>query len=725
MTYLIHRLTRSFQIELYASPKWVIGAFMSCGFALVLIHDVQHSSPNLLPIAASLWGVAVIAWLLESWNTWLGRWFTALALLGMIHLVSRWLPMPDLLALAGIPVMAGMALLGPVGAAVLTVSETLTLLLSPPIAETGLASAEVLIGLATAWLTLMFLMVIYRPLRQVIQWSWDHYNQAQRLLTEARNRNAELEQVLDELVHANRQLDLLNERLAGMRLLAEEAQRAKAAFVAKVSHEFRTPLNMIIGLTDLLLETPEVYGEALPPALLEDLKIVHRNCEYLSKLINDVLDLSQAEVGRLTLHKEWVNLAEEIEAVVAGIRPLLEKKQLSLRIIVPDHLPRVYCDRTRIRQVILNLVSNAVRYTERGGIVIEASQQGRHVITSVTDTGPGIPAEDLEKIFEPFYQGSHALGYAREGSGLGLSISKQIVELHEGRLWVKSKPGEGSTFTFEIPISPSSQPAAGPKRWIQEEWMWMERQERSKLPKLPHKQRVVIYDETGEFQSLLVHWENEVELTYTRELSQAIQESQRCPAHVVMVNTKSLDDLLQATEQIKQQVADTLIVGCLLPLQIERVLEAGAVDYLIKPVTRADLREALQALGKPVKRILIVDDDPDFCQLEARMLLACDSALEITIASSAEEALNELQTRPPDLMLLDIMMPGLNGWQLMTQQARQEMAGDVSTIVVSALDPSQRPLVSNMLLATIDEGLSPEKILRCSLALSNLLLPSG
>ena len=253
----------------------------------------------------------------------------------------------------------------------------------------------------------------------------------------------------------------------------------------------------------------------------------------------------------------------------------------------------------------------------------------------------------------------------------------------------------------------------------------MERQERSKLPKLPYKRRIVIYDETGEFQPLLTHWENEVELTYTRELPQAIQESQECPAHVVMVNTKSLDNLLQATEQIKQQVADTLIVGCLLPLQIERILEAGAVDYLIKPVTRADLREALQALGKPVKRVLIVDDDPDFCQLEARMLLSCDSTLEVAIATSAEEALHELQTRPPDLMLLDIMMPGLNGWQLIAQQGSREKGSEISTIVVSALDPSNRPLVSNMMVATMDEGLSPEKILRCSLALSNLLLSPG
>ena len=231
---------------------------------------------------------------------------------------------------------------------------------------------------------------------------------------EVRSRRAEVEQALADLEHANRQLALANERMAVLRAIAEEAQKSKTEFVARVSHEFRTPLNMIIGLVDLLVETPEVYGEALPTAFFEDLKIVHRNCEHLSSMVSDVLDLSQVEAGRVALHQERVNLAELIDGAVAVVASLLERKGLALAVEVPPDLPVIYCDPTRIRQVVLNLVSNAVRFTERGGITIRAAQEGDAVQVSVADTGPGITPEDALRIFEPFCQGN-ARPLARSG----------------------------------------------------------------------------------------------------------------------------------------------------------------------------------------------------------------------------------------------------------------------------------------------------------------------
>lgn len=724
MATLIREIRDGLQPELYASPRWLIAAFVVSGFLLVLVYDARLGASGramLLLLAAASWLSAVLIWVLDSWNTWVGRTITVLFIVCGVHFLPSWLFASEPLMFDGIPVIAGMALMGPLGATLVGVMESVAILLA---AREAVLSTLIL-RLVAVWLTAVGVWTVYRPLRQVIAWSWEHYDQAQRLLSEERNRNAELEQAMEGLMHANRQLDLLNERLAGMRLLAEEAQRAKAAFVAKVSHELRTPLNMILGLTDLLLETPQVYGEALPPALLEDLRIVQRNSEYLSKLINDVLDLSQAESGRLVLHKEWVDLREEINVVVGAVQPLLEKKRLVWRVEAPSDLPLVYCDRTRVRQVLLNLLSNAARYTDQGGVTIRVCKQGDCVVTEVEDTGCGIPAEDLDKIFEPFYQVSTGVGVAREGSGLGLSISKQIVELHQGRLWVVSTPGVGSTFSFEIPIAPPDQRGAEARRWIREEWTWLDHREPFRLPKPPHRQRVVVYDETGGFHDLADHWPEELDVTMYDDWGQMVSQLQRHPAHVIIVNVASPEDLLPITETLKAQVADTPIVGCYLLPHFDRALEQHILDYLIKPVTRADLREALEAVPGPVRRVQIVDDDPDFCQLGARMLWSFDRSLDIAIASSADEALRQMRQHPPDLMLLDLMLPDLSGWQLLSEKMGDPALTSVPAIVVSAQDPSSQPPVSDVLVSTISRGLSPQKILHCSLALSEILLSTG
>ena len=150
-------------------------------------------------------------------------------------------------------------------------------------------------------------------------------------------------EALDNLAHANRQLSLLNEKVAGLRLTAEQAEKAKAAFLAKVSHEFRTPLNMILGMTDLIVESPEVYGDRLPSRLLEHLEIVHRNCNHLSRIIDDVLDLSQVQAGRLTLHREYVSLTDVLHKAVTAVRPMIESKNLDFRVDSPVDLPQIYC----------------------------------------------------------------------------------------------------------------------------------------------------------------------------------------------------------------------------------------------------------------------------------------------------------------------------------------------------------------------------------------------
>ena len=274
----------------------------------------------------------------------------------------------------------------------------------------------------------------------------------------ARDAQADLKQAVKDLAEANLQTARLNQLLGMARHAAEEAERAKAEFVANVSHELRTPLNMVIGFAEMIMSAPKTYGR-VSTALRADLAVIHRNSQHLAALIDDVLDLSQIEAGRMALTKERVALGEIIAAATEAIRPLYQTKGLYLRTEAPEGLV-VSCDRTRVREVLLNLLSNAGRFTEQGGVTVQARVMGQEVVVSVSDTGPGIAPEDQARLFQPFQQADGSIRRRFGGSGLGLSISKHFVELHDGRMWLESGVGSGTTIFFTLPFEPRRRPVA-------------------------------------------------------------------------------------------------------------------------------------------------------------------------------------------------------------------------------------------------------------------------
>jgi CheY-like chemotaxis protein len=479
---------------------------------------------------------------------------------------------------------------------------------------------------------------------------------------------------------------------------------------------------------DLLVETPEVYGEALPAALFEDLKIVHRNCEHLSSMVSDVLDLSQVEAGRVALHQERVNLAELIDGAVMVVASLLERKGLQLAVESAPDLPAIYGDPTRIRQVVLNLVSNAARFTERGGITIRVAQEDDAVQVSVTDTGPGVTPEDAQRIFEPFCQGTRGPWRERGGSGLGLTISKQFIELHGGRIWLESQPGQGATFAFSLPISPPLAPAAHPSRWISEDWKWVERTSRSKAPTPPFRPRVILYDETGELAPALGRGPEQIEWVTANDLGQATEDLRQCPAHVLLVNALSPDRLWDVAAEARRVVRDTPIVACCVPPRIDRARAAGAHDYLVRPVTRRRLWEVIRSVGRPVRHVLIVDDEADVRQLLVRMLMAqpdgdaVPPALQITTACDGIEGLAFMRTLHPDLVLLDVVLPGMDGWQVLAEKQQDAAVREIPVIMVTAQDRAEQQMRSEAVLATDGAGLSMLQLLRATLDNSAILL---
>jgi CheY-like chemotaxis protein len=221
---------------------------------------------------------------------------------------------------------------------------------------------------------------------------------------------------------------------------------------------------------------------------------------------------------------------------------------------------------------------------------------------------------------------------------------------------------------------------------------------------------------------MLSHCSAGVEFVDTRDLGQAVKASQQSPAHAIMLNMMAFDAAWSLIEAIGQEAPGTPIMGCSVSYSLERARALGALGHLVKPVTRADLKQAIQATGSPVRRVLVVDDDPDALRLFSRMLHVCDSTLEVVTASSGEEALHQLRHTPPDLMLLDIVMPGVDGWQVLQLMTQDRKMRQVPTFFVSAQDLADQPPLSRFLLVTMDEGLSLSRLLRCSLEVSKLLL---
>ncbi len=237
-------------------------------------------------------------------------------------------------------------------------------------------------------------------------------------------------------------------RLTALNVELQRANQVKAEFLANMSHELRTPLNSILGFSQLLLEGD---GGALTGDQRQDVDIIAQNGQHLLALINDLLDISKLEAGKAQLHRGEVEVEPLISECVDSVSSLAKTKKLDLTASVSAEVGRVFADGPKLKQVLLNLLGNAIKFTETGGVRVTAERQGAELRVSVRDTGIGVPAEDTERIFESFQQGQSGMTGKYQGTGLGLAISRQLVEMHGGKIWVKSTPGQGSTFTFTIP----------------------------------------------------------------------------------------------------------------------------------------------------------------------------------------------------------------------------------------------------------------------------------
>jgi signal transduction histidine kinase/CheY-like chemotaxis protein len=639
----------------------------------------------------------------------------------LIQLSCSLLDVPVVLPLLAVPTALSAALFGLPTAAAVAVGETVLLIVLRGTLGLGEHPGTLLATLTAVWSMVGIMAMTYRPVHQITQWSWDHYRQAQSWLQEMGDRQIELKEAFSDLADANLQLTRLNMLAQGLRQEAEDARRAKEQFVAVVSHELRTPLNMIIGFSEMIIQMPAMYGPGISAKLLADLNVILRNAQHLSKLVDDVLDLGQIEAGRMSLTRERISFGEIVELAEDAVRPLYESKGLCLEVEIQEHLPLVYCDPTRIRQVVLNLLSNAGRFTHSGGVRLRAWREEESVVASVTDTGPGIPSETMSRLFQPFQQADGSIRRRYGGTGLGLSISKQFIELHGGEIWVESEIDVGTTFYFRLPIDPPFSAGDDVSRWVNPYLHYEERLRPSRAPVAVVRPRYVVVEAGNALRRFLTRYVDGVEIAPVRDVQEAVQEIKQTPAQALLVNDSAGDDRPWSWPGPIPMPHGIPIITCSIPDTHNLAGPFGVTDYLVKPVAREVLLKALDRLDLEGKTVLIVDDEPDALRLFRRMLASSGRDYRMYRATDGREAIHILCEQHVDVVLLDLVMPNMDGFRFLAEKNQDPVLRDVPVIVVSARDPMGQPIVSHGLAVTQSGGLSISQLLECVEAITRAL----
>ncbi len=566
------------------------------------------------------------------------------------------------------------------------------------------------------------------------KWALFSFDQARVNLEEAREQRLELEQTQEDLSKANRELARLAGRLKILQHVAEEARQAKAEFVSNVSHELRTPLNMIIGFTEVIARTPQLYGGRLPTSLMTDIAAIQRNSQHLLELVNDVLDLSQVEAGHMALSREWISIPDMISTAISVVEGLFRTKGLYLNLEMPESIPQVFCDQTRIRQVVINLLSNAGRFTPKGGVTVSCQIEEDQMVFGVADTGLGIPEEDQKRIFEPFQQADNTIRRLYGGSGLGLTISKQFVELHGGKMGLTSQPGQGTTFFFTLPRHPSLDEVDKNTRRVRrgllpdDEYGYRLRTRRSKAPTFPMVPRIVVLEKEQVLQRLINRYWQDIDVISTRSLSEAAKVLSQSPAQALVVNIPPFEDLPTETQSIAP--FGTPVISCWVPGEAEAASQLGVIHYLLKPLTRERLLAVLDELSAQtqppgsIKDILVADDEPDELHLFARMLESDPHGYRILQAANGKRVLEMLRNRKPDLLLLDLMMPVVSGYQVLEEKRKDPAIRDIPVIVISSRDPFGEAITSNTIRISHNGGFSTAHLLELIQAATEIIIPA-
>ncbi|MGE5249230.1 MAG: GAF domain-containing protein [Bacteroidota bacterium] len=461
-----------------------------------------------------------------------------------------------------------------------------------------------------------------------------------------------------------------------------EVDRLKSQFLANMSHELRTPLNSIIGFSRVILK-----GIDGPVTELQqnDLTAIYNSGQHLLGLINDILDLSKIEAGKMDLAFEEVNAADVISSVLPAVMGLIKDKPIRLVKRLPDNLPHVRADPIRVRQILLNLFSNAAKFTDEGEITVAAALEddpanGAQVRISVTDTGTGIDEKDQSRLFQAFSQVDDSPTRKTGGSGLGLSISHRLVEMHGGQIGVRSQVGQGSTFYFTLPVyrQAASEGRAG----------------RLVLAIDDDPQVLGLYERylhNGGYHAILL-----------TDPSKAIERVAELKPFAVTLDIMmpGIDGWqVLASLKANPETRDVPVIICSIIEEQDRGFNLGAADYLVKPILENDLIQAIARLngGGLAREILVIGSDPNDISLMGRML-SDEGHYKPVLAVSAERAWDAMAHTPPQAVVLDLSGPGGDELHLLERMRSTPALETIPVVLVSGADltPEQRRRVDQL-----------------------------
>jgi signal transduction histidine kinase/CheY-like chemotaxis protein/PAS domain-containing protein len=453
-----------------------------------------------------------------------------------------------------------------------------------------------------------------------------------------------------------------------------ELDKLKSQFLANMSHELRTPLNSIIGFSRVIMKGIDGPVSELQS---QDLTAIHNSGQHLLKLINDVLDISKIEAGKMELSfDDHTNIADLVISAMSTAVGLTKDKPIKLERVIPENLPLASADPTRVRQVLINFLSNAAKFTEEGIIRVEVKQvlspdNYPEIMISVTDSGPGISPEDQAKLFQPFSQVDTSATRKVGGTGLGLSISRMLVELHHGRIGVESDSGKGSTFWFTLPL-----PVVEPE------------------PE-PGKKSILVIDDDPQIINLYDRYmqDHGYQVFPLTDPFQAVETARRIMPFAITLDIMMPNkDGWQVLEELKRSpdTRDIPVIVCSIIEDQDKGISLGAVDYLTKPILEDDLVVALErlAVNGAIQDILVVDDDLDDLHL-VQTILQEHGNFQVRLAQGGPEGLVAIQTKPPQLLILDLMMPDLDGFTLLETIREESSRRDIPVIILSSGDLSE------------------------------------